>query len=86
MSDVQHRRVWSLTTGKLIDECCVDDTPDEELMLEARQVVADALREASPEERTDEGLLRAKVQADLRRFLRKRTQRQPLVLPVIVEL
>ena len=29
--DVQHRKVWSLSTGKLIDECCVDDVSDEEL-------------------------------------------------------
>jgi ribonuclease J len=59
---------------------------DDALMLEARHVVADTLRDASPEERTDEGLLRARVQTDLRRFLRRRTQRQPLVIPVIVEL
>ena len=31
MSDVQYRRVWSLTTGKLLDECCIDDVPDREL-------------------------------------------------------
>jgi len=57
-----------------------------ELMQEARQVVADSLAEATPEERADEGLLRAKIQIELRRFLKQRTQRQPLVIPVIVEL
>jgi len=62
------------------------ETPDDGLILEARQAVADAVRDASPEERTDAALLRARVQADLKRFFRKRTQRQPLVLPVIVEL
>jgi ribonuclease J len=62
------------------------EQPDEELMLDARRRVADSLREASPEERTDEGLLRARVQADLKRFLRRRVQRQPLVIPVIVGL
>jgi len=64
----------------------IGEHTDDELMLEARQVVAATLRDASPEERTDEGLLRARVQGDLRRFLRRRTQRQPLVIPVIVEL
>jgi ribonuclease J len=59
---------------------------DDSLLLEARKLVAETLREASPEERGDEGLLRARVQNDLRRFLRRKTQQQPLVIPVIVEL
>ena len=32
MSDVYLRRTWSLTKGKLIDECEVDNTPDSVLM------------------------------------------------------
>ena len=31
-------------------------------------------------------LLRAKIQSELKRFVRRRTQRQPLIIPVIVEL
>ena len=31
MSDVQIRRTYSLTTGKLIDECNVDDLSDKEI-------------------------------------------------------
>ena len=31
MMDIQHRKVWSLNTGKLIDECDIDDVPDDEL-------------------------------------------------------
>ena len=31
MAEVQHRKVWSLSTGRLLDECDVDDTPDEVL-------------------------------------------------------
>jgi ribonuclease J len=59
---------------------------DDELIRDAQRVVADSLAEATPEERADEGLLRARIQTELRRFLRRRTQRQPLVIPVIVEL
>ena len=29
--DIQHRKIWSLSTGKLIHECDIDDVPDEEL-------------------------------------------------------
>jgi ribonuclease J len=61
-----------------------DDEGD--VLEEAARVVAGALREASPEERSDEGLLKARIQGDLRRFLRRRTQRRPLIIPVIVEL
>ena len=28
ISDIQHRRVWSLTTGKVIDDADIEDTPD----------------------------------------------------------
>jgi ribonuclease J len=63
-----------------------DVEPDEGLLLEAKQLLAQSLTDASPEERADEGLLRARIQAELKRFLRRRTQREPLILPVIVEL
>ena len=31
MMDIQHRRVWSLTTGKMLGDCCIDDTHDDDL-------------------------------------------------------
>jgi ribonuclease J len=56
------------------------------LIDEAKKLIVSALAETSPEERTDEGMLRARLHAELKRFLRKRTRRQPLIIPVIVEL
>jgi len=64
----------------------VSDAEEEALLREAREVVAASLAETSEEERADEGLLKAKIQAGLRRFLRKRTQKRPLIIPVVVEL
>jgi ribonuclease J len=64
----------------------VSDAAEAEVLTEARSAVVDALAETSLEERADEGLLKAKIQAGLRRFLRKRTQKRPLIIPVIVEL
>jgi len=64
----------------------VADEGEEKLLEEARDVVALSLADTSLEERSDEGLLKAKIQAGLRRFLRKRTQKRPLIIPVIVEL
>jgi ribonuclease J len=64
----------------------IGEEGNEDLMFEARRVVAASLAEATPEERGDEGLLRARIQKELRRFLRRRTRRRPLVIPVILEL
>jgi ribonuclease J len=64
----------------------ISEEGDKHLMSEARRVVADSLAEATPEERSDEGLLRVRIQTELRRFLRRRTNRRPLVIPVILEL
>lgn len=64
----------------------VSDADEEALLREARDIVALSLAETSEEERADEGLLKAKIQAGLRRFLRKRTQKRPLIIPVVVEL
>jgi ribonuclease J len=45
-----------------------------------------ALLEQLPrEERTDPGLMKDRVRAELQRFFRKRAGRRPLVLPVIME-
>jgi ribonuclease J len=59
---------------------------DGDFLEDARRVVADCLAEATPEERADERLLRARIQSELKRFVRRRTQRQPLIIPIIVEL
>jgi len=53
---------------------------------QAREVVAEALAGATEEERADEGLLQARIQSELKRYLRRRMQRPPLIIPVIVEL
>ena len=63
-----------------------DAGSDDELTVEARRVVVASLAEATPEERRDEAMLKARIQTDLKRFLRRRTQRTPLIIPVIVEL
>jgi ribonuclease J len=63
--------------------------PEEEeiaILDEARDMAGRVLEEASPEERADETLLKVKLQTELKRFLRRRTQRRPLIIPVIVEL
>jgi ribonuclease J len=64
----------------------IRDEGDGRLMAEARRVVAKTLEDTSSEERRDESLLRARIQTELKRFLRRRTNRRPLVIPVILEI
>ena len=59
---------------------------DDGMKAEAGRIVVDALADATPEERADEAMLRARILTELKRFLRRRTQRDPLIIPVIVEL
>lgn len=53
---------------------------------ELKNLLIASLEEASPEERANEAVLRARIHTELKRFLRRRTRRQPLIIPVIVEM
>jgi ribonuclease J len=57
----------------------------EGLLEECVRLVTRTVRDASAEERADWGALRSRVQDALRRFLRKRTRRPPMILPIIIE-
>ena len=55
-------------------------------MQEARQVVAKTLERSNQEEKTDWGVMKEKIRADLKRYHRtSRPQRRPLIMPVILE-
>ena len=48
--------------------------------------IATVIGECSAAERTDEGLLKERIRGELRRFLKRRTGRRPMVLPVVMEI
>jgi len=56
-----------------------------EFMQSARQVVAKTLEGSNQEEKTDWGVMKEKIRADLKRFIVKETSRRPLIMPVILE-
>jgi ribonuclease J len=61
--------------------------PGEDGVLEgARQVVMDTLAQSSDEEKTDYGVIKEKIRADLKRYISKQTQKRPLIMPVILEI
>jgi ribonuclease J len=56
-----------------------------EILQEAARAVEQALDSRPPEERYDADVSRERVRQELRRYFRKRTQRRPLVIPVLME-
>jgi ribonuclease J len=56
-----------------------------EFMQGARSVVAKTLESSNKEEKTDWGVMKEKIRADLKRYIVKETSRRPLIMPVILE-
>ena len=59
---------------------------DMEFMKAARDVVAKTLAGSSDEEKTDAGVMKEKIRADLKRYIHKNGERRPLIMPVILEI
>ena len=56
-----------------------------DLLVDAGRLVAEAVASRPEEERHDPALTRERLRQELRRFFRKRTQRRPMVIPVVME-
>ena len=70
---------------ELITRGFVVDAKTEGLLKEVPALLLAMLEQLPIEERTDPGLMKERVRAELQRFFRKRAGRRPLVLPVIME-
>jgi ribonuclease J len=57
----------------------------EDLLAETTRQVVETVRQCSVEERGDWGAIRQRIQDDLRRFLRRRTGRRPMIIPIVIE-
>lgn len=73
-------------TPDLIARGFVTDRESDDVLNEASRLITVVIAEASVEERTDPGLINEKIRVELRRYLRKRTGRRPMVLPVVMEI
>jgi len=56
-----------------------------EFLEKARQLVAKTLEGSNQEEKTDWGVMKEKIRADLKRYIVKETSQRPLIMPVILE-
>lgn len=57
-----------------------------DLLEEARQVVIRTVEASAQDERTDWAVMKEKIRIELKRFITKRTDRYPLIIPVIIEI
>ncbi len=74
------------TPPEIVTRGFVDDSKRSAGLLEdAGRFLAEALHARSREERFEPALTRERVRVELRRFFKKRTQRRPLVIPVVME-
>ncbi len=58
----------------------------QELLADGARLLSEVIEQASPEERTDQGIIKEKLRVELRRFFRRRSGRRPFVLPVVMEI
>src|SRR6185437_6716966 len=59
---------------------------DAEFMRAARESVIRTLESSNEEEKTDWGVMKEKIRADLKRFINREAERRPLIFPVILEI
>jgi ribonuclease J len=70
---------------EIVTRGIVDVDEAAELADEAGRLLAGAMDARPPEERLDAELTRERVRDELRRFYKRRTQRRPMVIPVVME-
>lgn len=64
----------------------VPETEAGDVLADAATFIAGIIDECSAGERSDEGLLKERIRGEFRRFLKRRTGRRPMVLPVVMEI
>jgi ribonuclease J len=55
------------------------------ILRQAKEMILQTLEQSSGEERMDWGVMKEKIRADLKRYIKKQTSKHPLILPVILE-
>jgi ribonuclease J len=64
----------------------VFEDASQELLAEVRDVVMDTLTLMVPEAKGDWSLVSARVRSSLKKFINKRLERRPMILPIIMEI
>jgi ribonuclease J len=72
------------STPEIVTRGVLDSEGRADLIEEAGRVVADAVSSRGADE-SDLGLTRERVRLELRRFFKRRMQKRPIVIPVVME-
>ena len=70
---------------EIVTRGLVDPQEAQEMLEEAARLLERSMDERPAEERLDAELTRERVRGELRRFFKRRTQRRPMVIPVVME-
>ena len=81
-----NRQTGVVDTTEIIARGFVTDGDSDALLADLSRMVPVVIAEASVEERTDPGMMQEKVRVELRRYVKKKTGRRPMVLPVVMEI
>jgi ribonuclease J len=81
-----NRQTGVVDTTEIIARGFVTDGDSDGLLADLSRMVPVVIAEASVEERTDPGMMQEKIRVELRRYVRKKTGRRPMVLPVVMEI
>jgi ribonuclease J len=71
---------------ELVARGFVSDEGTADVLVDGARVVANTIDGCGVEERGDPGLMKERIRVELRKFLKKRTGRRPMVLPVVMEI
>jgi ribonuclease J len=71
---------------ELVARGFVPETEAGDVLADGASFLASVIDECSSAERSDEGLLKERIRGEFRRFLKRRTGRRPMVLPVVMEI
>ncbi len=64
----------------------VSEAAANDVLADGATFIASVIDQCSAGERSDEGLLKERIRGEFRRFLKRRTGRRPMVLPVVMEI
>jgi ribonuclease J len=70
---------------EIVTRGVLDSAEETELLDDATRLLAETVGARPAEELADPSLLRERVRLELRRFFKKRMQRRPIVIPVVME-
>ena len=75
-----------VTGPDIVSRGFVFEDASQDLLAEVRDVVLDVLAQMPPESKSEWSLVQSKVRSTLKKFIKKRMDRLPMIIPIIIEI